>query len=474
MDFQKLSDSFSSMTCILSIEKLPDGKFGNIRIVAGNKAYINSIEDTQNHMAASQMMSNKFIPDSPYENYVPKDLNFENQCYRCAVQKKLLHEYIKPDRYSFWLDVHMFPLEFDSTDKFYCAYSQEITRNADTEIMSNLSASTSAAVIETCIKLRSSGNFKNSIEEVVNDIRSICGAKMSCIVLTDEQNRQCSVLCQSSDPSVQIVPMEQHIASFGKDFYTVVDSWKKSIAGSSCLILSGESDMEILKSRDSVFYNSMQKAGVDSVVLFPLKYNNNLLGYIWAVNFDTSNTSKIKEILEITSYLLASEIANYQLLKKLEQMSSTDQLTGVYNRNAMINRISNFTAEDTASADYCVIYADLNGLKRINDRNGHQAGDILIIQAAFRLSQVFPECEIYRTGGDEFMILAAGIPHDVINERVNLLRTESEKTDSVSFSLGLSFGNDCEDIQEAIRTADAEMYEDKQNYYRKFPERKHR
>ena len=58
MDFQKFVDGFESMTCIISVEELPDGKYGKIRIVAGNKAYVDSIENMPD---VPQALSNKFI-----------------------------------------------------------------------------------------------------------------------------------------------------------------------------------------------------------------------------------------------------------------------------------------------------------------------------------------------------------------------------------------------------------------------------
>ncbi len=45
MDFQKFVDGFLPMTCVVSVEKLPDDKWGEIRLVAGNKAYVDSIEN---------------------------------------------------------------------------------------------------------------------------------------------------------------------------------------------------------------------------------------------------------------------------------------------------------------------------------------------------------------------------------------------------------------------------------------------
>ena len=473
MDFQSFVDTFSAMTCIISIEKLADGHYGNIRLVAGNKAYIASIEDTKNNMVANQMVSNKFIPDSPYENYIPKDLNFEDKCYRCAVLKKPSHEYIHPERYTFWLDMYFMPLESNEPNKFYCSYSQQITIKADSGMMSNLSAETSSAVIETCIKLRGTKNFKHTMDEVIDDIRSMCNANLSCILLTNEEERTCSVLCQSSAPGVHVIPMDEYVEKFFDNFYDIVETWKDTIAGSTCLIIKDQYDMGVLKERNPVWFESMQGADVESLVLFPLEYNDKLLGYIWAINFDINNTIKIKEILEITSFFLASEISNYQLFNKLEIMSSVDQLTGTYNRNAMNNRIIRFVSgKDPKPNCYSVVFADLNGLKQANDNNGHLAGDKLLKDAANKLMEVFPECEVYRAGGDEFMIIAVDLPEKLISDRVEKLRKESEDPKNISFALGEFFDGNGGDIRIAMRTADERMYADKEQYYLKFPERK--
>ena len=472
MNFQEFVNTFSAMSCIISIEKLPDGKFGNIRIVAGNKAYIESIEDT-NNMVANQMVSNKFIPNSPYEQYIPKDLNFEDQCYRCAVLKEPLHQYIHPDRYTFWINIYMMPLESDSPDIFYCVYSQQITENADSAMMSNLSIDISSAVLKTSIKLRGTKNFEVTMNEIINDIRSICDAKLSCILLTNEKKRQCSVLCQSTAPEINIPPMEEYMAEGFNNFYDIVETWKETIAGSTCLIVKDKYDMEVLKERNPVWFKTLEEIDIDSLVLFPLEHNDELLGYIWAINFDINNTMKIKETLEITSFLLASEISNYLLFNKLEFMSSIDQLTGVYNRNAMNNRVTRFSsAIEPFPASYNIIFGDINGLKQVNDNSGHLAGDALLKKAAKKLIEVFPECEIYRAGGDEFMIIAMNLPEELINERAEILRKEAENPDNVSFSIGTFFDDKGTDIRTALRIADERMYADKQRYYQKFPERK--
>lgn len=72
--FSEFVDGFHPMTCVMSVENLGNGKWGKIRIVAGNKAYIDSIENMSDMPKA---LSKKFIPNSEYQNYFPQDPNFE-------------------------------------------------------------------------------------------------------------------------------------------------------------------------------------------------------------------------------------------------------------------------------------------------------------------------------------------------------------------------------------------------------------
>ena len=103
MDFQALVDSLSVMTCVVSVEKLPDGRCGKFRLVAGNKAYVDSIE----HPApGTRMLKDIFIPNSEYTDYLTRDMNFEDYCYRSAVEKKCLHSYVHPDRMEVWLNMN--------------------------------------------------------------------------------------------------------------------------------------------------------------------------------------------------------------------------------------------------------------------------------------------------------------------------------------------------------------------------------
>jgi diguanylate cyclase (GGDEF)-like protein len=232
--------------------------------------------------------------------------------------------------------------------------------------------------------------------------------------------------------------------------------------------------MAELRKNNPLWGESLRAAGVKTIVLFPLEYNGDTYGYIWALDFNTKNTSKIKEALELATFFIASEVANLRLVQKLKRLSSVDLLTGVMNRNAMNNRVDSIVHCDKKSKPVGVIFTDINGLKYVNDHEGHNAGDILIKSAAAVLNDICGENEIYRAGGDEFMIIAVGIPRDVLEGRIEALRRESDDPANVSFALGLCYEDSRGDIRNAMRSADERMYADKEQYYRRYPERRKR
>ena len=468
MDFQKFVDGFKPMTCIMSVEKLPDGKYGEIRIVAGNKAYIDSVENMPD---MPELLSKKFVPNSLYQNYLPKDPNFELFCYNSAVLKKPTHAYVHPDRFDFWFDLFSLPLDADDGNLCYCTYTQELTHEAETSKMTNVSQDTAAEVLSTCIKLRGATDFKTTMKEVIKDIREICGAAYCAILTIEELAQKCSILCE--DISSDFVDYDP--AWFTEDFYDIAKTWDSIIGGSNCIILQNEQDMGYLKEKNAVWYNSLSAAHVKSLVLFPLKNGFELIGYIWATNFDTEKTLHIKETLELTTYFIASEISSYQMCDRFRILSTVDMLTGVLNRNEMNNRVMQLGSDDRPNRkNIGVVFADLNGLKHMNDNNGHSAGDQMIKDAANILKEVFPDTEIYRAGGDEFMVLLRDTTMEYMQQREKELKSKALKSNAVSFAVGLCLEEDSQHIYDAMKTADKRMYEDKKKYYELFPEQKRR
>ena len=112
-------------------------------------------------------------------------MNFEDFCYRSAILGQPLHTYVDLYNLGLWLNMFLIPLESDKDNVGYCVYSYDVAQKADSDIMSGLSLQTSSAVLKTCIKLRGTDDFQTSVDEVIADIREICGANRCCIFLLD-------------------------------------------------------------------------------------------------------------------------------------------------------------------------------------------------------------------------------------------------------------------------------------------------
>ncbi len=242
------------------------------------------------------------------------------------------------------------------------------------------------------------------------------------------------------------------------------------MAGSYCLVIRDAHDMEFIRERNPRWYQALQQDGVERLVLFPLMLHNRLLGYIMAINFDTDNTQHIRDTLELTTFFIASEIANNQFIDRLKAMNETDLLTGVMNRNAMNARVSALEGNGQSSPrGMGVVFADMNGLKYVNDHHGHMAGDMLLKNAAIILQSTFVGDEIYRVGGDEFLILLRDTDEADMCRKIAETKKKAELFSDVSFAVGYSLLSCGGDIRKALAEADARMYEDKAACYRANP-----
>lgn len=466
MDFQSTVDSIAAMTCVVSVEKLDNGRYGDIRIVTGNRAYIDSIEKPA---PGTQMLTDKFVPNSIYTNYFTQDLNFEDYCYRSAVQKKCLHSYAHPDRMDVWFNMTFLPLGPDDGNICYCTYTMEINFEPSTERLSNVSGELASAVLETSLKLSGSRDFNATMNEVIKDIRALCESEYCCVFLLNEEEHSCKVLCEDIVDWSEM-PKRGNIEEV--NFYEMAMTWEDTIAGSNCLVIKSEQDMEVVKKRNPAWQESLEQFGVKTIVLFPIKFQNELLGYMWSTNFDPENAGRIKETLELTTYVLGLEISSHQLMNKLRVMSSKDMLTGLLNRNEMNNRVEALQSSDLADGKTIgVIFADLNGLKRINDAEGHDAGDELLKNAAHAMRDVFHEEEAFRVGGDEFLALMVGASEQDVTRKIEALREASKKYKNVAFAIGGCVATSGDDVNRALRLSDELMYEDKQAYYKEHPRR---
>ena len=106
------------------------------------------------------------------------------------------------------------------------------------------------------------------------------------------------------------------------------------------------------------------------------------------------------------------------------------------------------------------------------DEQGHISGDKVLRSAAEILQYVFPNENVYRAGGDEFMVLVSDVTEDELNKRVTKIRTMAKLSENVRFSIGTCYGEP--DVRRAMHIADEQMYADKNSFYSEHPELKYR
>ena len=404
MEFQTIVDSISKSACIVSVERAEGNNYGKIRIVAGNRLYKDTIEKP---VEGVKMLSDKFISNQEYTCYVPRDLNFEDACYQAAVQKKCINSYAHPARYDVWFNMSFIPLYPDDGDICYCLYVLEISFRPDAKRMSTISSDIATSVLETCIKLQNPDDFREAMKEVCADIRDLCESEHCCILLMDNANRKCSVLCEAFSKDTKLLPMDRYVDDA---FYDIAYSWLDTIGGSNCLIVKNEHDMELVRERNPIWHNSITSAGGKTIVLFPLEFKDELLGYIWAINFSDDRVITIKETLELTTFILASELYSYKMVEHLKYMSYTDALTKLPNRFASSDYVAELIRREEK---FTVVSIDLNHFKSVNDTLGFKAGNRVLVEIARRWKNVADNCSdsshyITRLNGDEFVLIICG------------------------------------------------------------------
>ena len=158
------------------------------------------------------------------------------------------------------------------------------------------------------------------------------------------------------------------------------------------------------------------------------------------------------------------EAAHSQIIEAqsgVRRLADRDPLTGLANRRALPEVLR---AVQPHGAQ--VIFFDLNDFKKINDEHGHQAGDQCLARFAQALTQCFrPSDAIVRYGGDEFVVVAAGLTETAAYERADSVRARVGSPGGgllpIRFAVGIGRLEPGGNPEDALREADEAMYRTK-------------
>jgi diguanylate cyclase (GGDEF)-like protein len=168
------------------------------------------------------------------------------------------------------------------------------------------------------------------------------------------------------------------------------------------------------------------------------------------------------ELSKALTHVIELALSNAQSHKLLEDLASTDELTGLPNRREF-NRL---TQNRPGRFSYVVLAMDLDGLKKVNDTQGHAAGDVLLRRVANVLQTSLRAGDVAaRLGGDEFgAILFQADQSDgrIVCERILAALAESPSDARPSLSIGIAPGASDSDVLVVRAAADDAMYRAKQ------------
>ena len=167
-------------------------------------------------------------------------------------------------------------------------------------------------------------------------------------------------------------------------------------------------------------------------------------------------------------------VKQYMLQAELGNLALSDELTGVYNRRGFLALAERqLKLGHRSGRAILVFFADVDGLKQINDKFGHKEGDLALVRAAQVLEKTFRDSDVIaRFGGDEFAVLAlevSGHSESTIRARLDRNLKELNARDS-RYTLSISLGAARFDptsprspasIEQLMIRADEAMYEEK-------------
>ena len=149
-------------------------------------------------------------------------------------------------------------------------------------------------------------------------------------------------------------------------------------------------------------------------------------------------------------------------VREKQYLAERDLLTGLLNRNSFESRIDSYAA-DCRSTLAC-IYIDANGLHELNNTKGHAAGDEMLKMVADALQSHFKDRDVYRIGGDEFVVFVRDTEMDIINGKLKDI-SEHLAEHGFHISAGICRQKVPVDIGGLFKQAEKLMYDDKRRYY---------
>ena len=309
-----------------------------------------------------------------------------------------------------------------------------------------------ATILNKCIAELISGEDEDAA--IPNLLRIISGyfdGDRSYIVQIDEKRNVCVNTYEyamngvtAEKDNLQEVPME------------MLDIWMDSFRKNGLYYIP-----DIEEEQGQPYYETLKMQNITRLLAVPLNSDGKIIGFLGVDNPRLHYEDHT--LLSSIQYFLTDSLKAKERKARLQYMSYRDMLTTLYNRNRYIQVLEGMQAKTVIKTG--VAYIDINGLKRVNDLYGHEAGDRLIINTARSMLAILPE-NAYRVGGDEFVLICFDMDEKIFRSKVRDI-CDSIAAKRISVSVGVVWEESSSELETMLRRADDLMYAEKKKYYEK-------
>ena len=309
-----------------------------------------------------------------------------------------------------------------------------------------------ATILNKCIAELISGEDEDAaISNLLRIISGYFDGDRSYIVQIDEKRNVCTNTYEyamngvtAEKDNLQEVPME------------MLDIWMDSFRKNGLYYIP-----DIEEEQGQPYYETLKMQDITRLLAVPLNSDGKIIGFLGVDNPRLHYEDHT--LLSSIQYFLTDSLKAKECKACLQYMSYRDMLTTLYNRNRYIQVLEGMQAKTVIKTG--VAYIDINGLKRVNDLYGHEAGDRLIINTARSMLAILPE-NAYRVGGDEFVLICFDMDEKIFRSKVRDI-CDSIAAKKISVSVGVVWEESSSELETMLRRADDLMYAEKKKYYEK-------
>ena len=429
--------------CIFKVLTDPFGTVKDMLFLFANERYAQLTGHT-----TAELIGSTF-----YTTVNNQDEDWIKFSYQAAILRQSSINRSYNSQHDLWLEFWAVPVY----QKGFCAFViHDVTASKRDEDTRTFQTNTNNLVIE-CAKAGSTSDFAKGIKRVLRIIGQTLEADRVYIVRNAgskivERYEWISKSSPADLPSKKV---------FEK--YDLIEKWNKQLKGKGFFCMN---DTSVVAEVAPELYNEHLAGKCARYAVAVLRDKEEKIGFLVADNYSIEIQVNIAEVMETVGIFLSSQIKNHELNQELMFLGGHDALTSLGNRYALNQELLLLSG---TSNPVGVCYTDINGLKSINDENGHEAGDRIIMDTALLFGSIFKKRYCYRFGGDEFIAVVPDVDREKFEEMVEKFRAKAK---GVAIAIGWEWVENASDVSKAIKKADEAMYLDKARYY-KLHERRH-